>query len=207
MLTRQYSAPLNEVEWTGKIQRHEPLPRAPAGDDSGVGPLQRCVTCSAVWNRRALAELEAERLRAFGEVARRVAHEMKNPLTPIRLALLQLTRRAPPDMRDELDVIASESARLEAMAREFAELGRLPAGIAAAVDLRELLEDLLQSTVPDAMVRRFHCDGDAMLIEGHYDPLRRAFSNILRNGVEACHEVGAASASPSGARTAGSRWR
>jgi signal transduction histidine kinase len=132
------------------------------------------------------AELEAERLRAFGEVARRVAHEMKNPLTPIRLAVRQLSRRAPADMQVELEVIATESARLEAMARDFAELGRLPEGIAAPVDLCELLEDLLKNAVPDGMTRELRAPPTGLSIDGHYDPLRRAFSNVLRNAVEAC---------------------
>ena len=141
-------------------------------------------------HRNALIRLEAERLRAFGEVARRVAHEMKNPLTPIRLAVAQMARRASPEFREELDVIAVESARLEAMAREFAELGRLPEGVAAPVDLGELLDDLLRSTVPATMTRTFRGAPDVATVVGYYDPLRRAFSNIVRNAVEACHGTG-----------------
>jgi signal transduction histidine kinase len=116
---------------------------------------------------------------------------MKNPLTPIRLAVRQLSRRAPADMQVELEVIAAESARLEAMARDFAELGRLPEGFAAPVDLCELLQELLQNTVPDGMARQFVSDGTGVIIEGFYDPLRRAFSNLLRNAVEACEGAGA----------------
>jgi two-component system nitrogen regulation sensor histidine kinase NtrY len=123
-------------------------------------------------------------------VARRVAHEMKNPLTPIRLAVRQLSKRAAPEMQVELEVIAAESARLEAMARDFAELGRLPEGIAAPVDLSELLQELLQNTVPDGMQREFRSDEAGVSIEGFYDPLRRAFSNLLRNAVEACKGSG-----------------
>jgi signal transduction histidine kinase len=189
MLSRQYASPLNEiVEWTRRIQRREPVPDATKpGTMPELVTLQRSLYELQQGLERARAsELEAERLRAFGEVARRVAHEMKNPLTPIRLAVRQLAKRAPSDMHDELDVIAAESARLEGMAREFAELGRLPEGVAAPVDLRELLEDLLRNTVPEGMARAMHCDDDNATIEGYYDPLRRAFSNVLRNAVEAC---------------------
>jgi two-component system nitrogen regulation sensor histidine kinase NtrY len=132
------------------------------------------------------AELEAERLRTFGEVARRVAHEMKNPLTPIRFAVSQLRRTAPPETQESLEVIAAESARLEAMAKEFAELGRLPETIVSPVDLRELLEEMLRATVPDTMTRVFECTLEEAVIEAHYDPLRRAFSNVFRNAIEAC---------------------
>jgi two-component system nitrogen regulation sensor histidine kinase NtrY len=192
LLSREYAAPLNEiVDWTRRIQRHEPLPAIPIRStvpelillQQSLYELQRGL------EQARTVELESARLRAFGEVARRVAHEMKNPLTPIRLAVRQLTRRAPPDMQVELEVIAAESARLEAMARDFAELGRLPEGISAPVDLAELLQELLQNTVPEGMEREF-ATVDGASIEGYYDPLRRAFSNLLRNAVEACNGHG-----------------
>ena len=194
VLTRQLSAPLDEVvEWTGRIQRHEPL-GAETSSDRGIPEFAKLRSALRNLERNLdqarAAELEAERLRAFGEVARRVAHEMKNPLTPIRLAVLQLSRTATPEAREMLDIIGVESARLEAMAREFAELGRLPEGIAAPVDLRELLDDLLRSTVPDSMIREFVVEDGLPPIDGHYDPLRRAFSNILRNAVDACRGDG-----------------
>ena len=87
-------------------------------------------------------EIEAERLRAFRETARRVAHEMRNPLTPIRLAVAQLpaSRRAP--QQEAIEVLVAESGRLEQLAREFTEFGRLPEGPAAPVDLAELLTEL-----------------------------------------------------------------
>jgi signal transduction histidine kinase len=56
--------------------------------------------------------------------------------------------------------------------------------------LGELLQELLQNTVPDGMEREFHAVDPAVSIEGHYDPLRRAFSNLLRNAVEACNGAG-----------------
>jgi signal transduction histidine kinase len=189
LLSRQYAAPLNEiVDWTRKIQRREPLPReSKPGTVPELITLQRSLyELQQGLEQARAAELEAERLRAFGEVARRVAHEMKNPLTPIRLAVRQLSRRAPADMQVELEVIATESARLETMAKDFAELGRLPEGIAAPVDLCELLDDLLRNAVPDGMTRELRAREPGLTIEGYYDPLRRAFSNVLRNAVEAC---------------------
>lgn len=189
-LSRQLSAPLDEVvDWTGRIKRREPLPDESSAqrgipEFAALRGALRDLGESLEQGRR--AELEAERLRTFGEVARRVAHEMKNPLTPIRLAVLQLRRAGLPGVDEPLEVIAAESARLEAMAREFAELGRLPETVASPVDLRELLEEMLRATVPDAMARRFECAEEAVVVEAQYDPLRRAFSNLLRNAVEAC---------------------
>lgn len=190
MLSRQFSAPLDEVvDWTGRIQRREPLP-GEAESTGGIPEFAELRTAlrelsdSIEQGRR--AELEAERLRTFGEVARRVAHEMKNPLTPIRLAVLQMRRSGAPGNEEALEVIAAESERLEAMAREFSELGRLPETPATPVDLRELLEGMLRAALPVTMQWQFHCDEPAVVVDAQYDPLRRAFSNVIRNAVEAC---------------------
>jgi signal transduction histidine kinase len=131
-------------------------------------------------------EIEAERLRAFRETARRVAHEMRNPLTPIRLAVSQLARSSTPVTQEAIEVLTAESGRLEQLAREFTEFGRLPEGPAAPVDLVELLEELVRTSIPPTMTARLALDPSTPVLHGHYDPLRRAFSNILRNAVEAC---------------------
>ena len=67
---------------------------------------------------------------------------MKNPLTPIRFAVAQLSRSATAEQKESLEVLTAEAARLEALAREFREFGRLPEGPAAEVDLGELLAEL-----------------------------------------------------------------
>jgi signal transduction histidine kinase len=135
-------------------------------------------------------EIEAERLRAFRETARRVAHEMRNPLTPIRLAVAQLGRSAAPPQREAIEVLVAESGRLEQLAREFTEFGRLPEGPAAQVDLAELLADLARTSVPPTMRVSLALDPALPTLLGHYDPLRRAFGNIIRNAVEACEARG-----------------
>src|SRR5262249_213673 len=134
--------------------------------------------------------LEAERLRAFRETARRVAHEMRNPLTPIRLAVAQLARSASPAQQDAIDVLTAESGRLEQLAREFTEFGRLPDGPAAPLHLAGLLTGLARPSVPPTMQVRLTLDPSLPTLLGHYDPLQRAFSNIVRNAVEACDARG-----------------
>ncbi|HRP07784.1 MAG TPA: HAMP domain-containing sensor histidine kinase [Gemmatimonadales bacterium] len=194
LLSRQFSTPLDEVvAWTGRIRRREPLPtesesRGGIPEFAELRSALHDLSESIEQGRR--AELEAERLRTFGEVARRVAHEMKNPLTPIRLAVLQMRRSGPGHHEEALEVIASESSRLEAMAREFAELGRLPEVPATPVDLRELLEEMLRASVPDTLEQRFESAESSVVVEAQYDPLRRAFSNLLRNAVDACGPSG-----------------
>ncbi|MGH7536300.1 MAG: sensor histidine kinase, partial [Gemmatimonadales bacterium] len=135
--------------------------------------------------------IEAERLRAFRETARRVAHEMRNPLTPIRLAVSQLSRSSSPQQREAIEVLVAESGRLEQLAREFTEFGRLPEGPTAPVDLVELLGELARTALPATMTARLDLDPATPTLQGHYDPLRRVFSNLLRNAVEACDGHGA----------------
>jgi len=187
-LSRQLSRPIGElVEWTGFIRRREALPTEPpkrGAPEFGVlrDALREMADDLGEASRR---ELEAERLRAFREVARRVAHEMKNPLTPMRFAVAQLSRSATPAQADALDVLATESARLEQLAREFADFGRLPEGPAAEVDLAELLGELCRTSVPPEITVVFAADPSTPNILGHLDPLRRAFANVLRNAGEA----------------------
>jgi two-component system nitrogen regulation sensor histidine kinase NtrY len=187
-LSRQLSRPMEEViGWTGNIRRHEPLPpdRAQRGAPEFAALRNALREMAANLETGRARELEAERLRAFREVARRVAHEMKNPLTPIRFAVAHLKRDAGPDQSETLEVIATEAARLEQMAREFTELGRLPEGPPAEVDLAELLEELTRTSLPEGITPRLAFAPGTHTVTGHYDPLRRALGNILRNAVEA----------------------
>jgi signal transduction histidine kinase len=133
--------------------------------------------------------LEAERLRGVTEMARRVAHEIKNPLTPLLLAARQARALAAHGRADAvaeaLAVIEREAERLDAMAREFAQLGRLPEGPTSEIDLREMLEELLKTDLPDTVEGRLDAPGDLPRVRGHLAALTRAFRNLLGNAVEA----------------------
>ena len=133
--------------------------------------------------RRALS---AERVRIWGEMARRVAHEMKNPLTPLRLAAHRLARSQgeSPDWEEPVAVIMEETERLEELAKQFAALGRPPAGPTSAVDIRELMTGLLATDVPPGVAATLEADDDLPLVDGHYEALLRAFRNLIRNAVE-----------------------
>jgi len=192
-LSRQLSRPIEEmIGWTGNIRRMEPLPPdRPRRGAPEFAALRTALREMAEGLERARAqELEAERLRAFRETARRVAHEMRNPLTPMRLAVAQLARSGESDQREAIEVLVAESERLEQLAREFTEFGRLPEGPAAPVDFTELLAELARTSLPSTMRARADLDPATPVLLGHYDPLRRAFSNILRNAAEACQDHG-----------------
>jgi signal transduction histidine kinase len=187
-LSRQLSRPIEElIGWTGNIRREEPLPPdEPQGGAPEFASLRLALREMASGLAEARTrEIEGERLRAFREVARRVAHEMKNPLTPIRFAVSQLVRTGQPEQKESLEVLQAESARLEQLASEFTQMGRLPEGPAAEVDLGELLGELARTALPAGVTPEVALDLATPRIIGHYEPLRRALSNLLRNASEA----------------------
>src|SRR6266508_4072038 len=199
-LSRQLSRPIDElVGWTQLIRRREPLPEGGGAAVARGAPefealrhaLRELAETIAVARDR---ELEAERLRAFREVARRVAHEIKNPLTSMRIALDQMRRMVgPSDARTAtaMHVLDAETDRLERLAKEFAEFGRLAEGPQSEVDLVELLEELGRTGVPDGVRVTVEANGGPRSLFGHYEPLRRAFANLYRNAAEAMNGRGA----------------
>ena len=187
-LSRQLSRPIDElIGWTRLIRQHEPLPEGELRGAPEFASLRLALRDMAGTLDTARAqELEAERLRAFREVARRVAHEIKNPLTSMRIAVDQLQRTDVPGRTTmAIEVLSAETDRLERLARDFADFGRLPEGPTSEVDVVELLLELGHSAVPDGIEVRVTANGGRRTIQGHYEPLRRAFSNLFRNATEA----------------------
>ena len=187
-LSRSMSRPLQElVGWTERIIRGEPIPES--SDARGApefGVLRtRMREMSAALEQGRRAALEAERLSAQRETARQVAHELKNPLTPIRFAVERLRRDAPESLRESVDVLAVEAGRLEELARSFAQFGRLPEGPSAPVDLVELVRYTARASVPDTVTLDVEVSDGLPLVDGHHDALSRALSNVMLNAVEA----------------------
>jgi signal transduction histidine kinase len=196
-LSRQLSRPLSEVvEWTELIARGRPLPEGPprrgAPEFETLRRRMRKMADALASARE--RELEAERLEAFRETARRVAHELKNPLTPIRLAVASLRRASSGDARlsEIIEVLETESRRLELMARSFAQFGTLPEGTAADVDLAELARAVAHSLSGGGVTVDVEVwDEDIPLVRGYHDALSRALTNVVINAVEASGENGA----------------
>jgi len=192
-LARQLSRPLDElVGWTGLIRVGQSLPaRTPRRGAPEFEVLRTGMRTMAdeLESGRQRA-LEAERAEAFRESARRFAHELKNPLTPIRFAVDRLRRIAPAELSDTVEVLAEEAARLESMARAFAQFGRLPDGPAADIDVGDLVTRAAHATVPDYLVLELDIAESLPLVHGFHDPLLRAVTNVLINAVEACGAQG-----------------
>ena len=188
-LSRQLGRPLLElVGWTELIARGRPLPDQPPKRGAPEFELlrRRMRKMAKELEVARARELEAERLEAFRETARRVAHELKNPLTPIRFAVERLRREVPPSLTEVVEVIGTESQRLEGMAKSFSQFGRLPEGPAAEVDLGELARYTARAAVPDECGADVTVEDNLPMIVGHHDALARALTNVLLNAVDAC---------------------
>jgi nitrogen fixation/metabolism regulation signal transduction histidine kinase len=188
-LSRSFSGPVTElVGWTRRIAASEALPAEAPGSSRDVleftqlrDALRRMADDLAEGRRR---EVEAARLRAWTEMARRVAHDLKNPLTPMQLAARILAGSSDERTRAAAAVLAEEIARLDEMARSFSHLGRAPESPLSEVDLGDLLEHLADRHGSDAVPITVERSGD-VVVSGHYDLLERVFRNLLVNAVEA----------------------
>jgi signal transduction histidine kinase len=194
-LARELSRPIQELAgWTDLIAQEQPLPLTTPAERKEVREVQALRESL----RRASTELNAgreralqqERIRAWGEMARRIAHEMKNPLTPLRLAAHRLNRAVGHEVvaAEPLRVIEEETARLELLAREFSMLGRPSAGPRTLVDLTELLTALCQTDVPADVAVELDAAAGLPLVHSDYNALQQALRNILRNAIEAVHD-------------------
>ncbi len=194
-LSRQMSRPLDEiVGWTDRIGRGDPLPPPDAQVARGAPEfatlrtrMREMATAIEAGRKRAA---EAERFKAYRESARRVAHELKNPLTPIRFAIDRLRRDATPEMLESVDVLATESRRLERIAKAFAEFGKLPEGPSSEIDVDELVRYAAAAGIPPGIEVNVASESDLPHVIGHHDALAAALSNVILNAVDACDGAG-----------------
>ncbi|MDD2892474.1 MAG: ATP-binding protein [Halothiobacillaceae bacterium] len=143
------------------------------------------------------AIIQGQRDAAWSEVARRLAHEIKNPLTPIQLSAERLRRKLGPvlDSADGLvleratHTIVQQVEAMKHMVNDFAEYARMPQSRMAAVNLTALVREVLD-LYRDGVVRmRLLSDERPIWIEGDALRLRQLLHNLLKNAAEALQEA------------------
>ena len=148
--------------------------------------------------------VSAERAQAWGEVARRLAHEIKNPLTPIQLSAERLQRKLKGKLDDLDDAVLHKSVKtivdqVDAMKRlvnEFRDYARLPSADLKPVQLNALISDLmvLYTNEPSDQVPRAPVittlDTTCPPILGDEQQLRQVIHNLLQNAQDACEVKG-----------------
>jgi signal transduction histidine kinase len=190
-LARSLAAPAEELaDWIRRLGSGEPLPpeeEDPEGSEaSEFRLLRRGLRQAEVQLTRARrAEVEQARLESWTEMARRVAHEIKNPLTPMRMAAERVSRSSEPASAEAGEVLLEEIARLDDLARSFARFGRPVEGRPAPVDLGELLSNLVRRMEVEGAPVAFQGPNDPVIVRGYLDALERMVQNLLTNALEA----------------------
>ncbi len=144
--------------------------------------------------------LRAQKQTAWSEVARRVAHEIKNPLTPIALSAERIRRHlergTPPDaaslkiIRNCADTIGSSVQTVRTLVDEFATLARFPASRPTPSDINRIVESALlmfDGRLSGIRVRRFLA-ADLPAVHADPDAIKRALANLVDNAAEAMQE-------------------
>ncbi|MDX2268386.1 MAG: ATP-binding protein [Bryobacter sp.] len=137
-----------------------------------------------------------QRLSALNRLTGGVAHEIKNPLNSINLHLEVLRGKLETQGLEttELNILRDETKRLDRVVKTFLDFTKPVELKLAPIDLRLLLEGLLQFLMPEAQTKRvalgLDADTSSAFIQGDSDLLKQALLNLLRNGMEAMLEGG-----------------
>jgi len=195
LLARQISGPIEQLS--------SAMSRAATGDlafQADIAARDEIATLVEAFNkmthdlRNSREKLIAsERLAAWREVARQVSHEIKNPLTPIHLALHRLRTRfekagADPQVaKESFQSIDDELATLGRLAEEFSAFARLPEPKREPTDLNELirLTARLYETTPERIVIHTDLQPDLPTKMLDRDQMRGVLTNLLKNAAEA----------------------
>jgi nitrogen fixation/metabolism regulation signal transduction histidine kinase len=135
--------------------------------------------------------IRAERIAAWQGIARRLAHEIKNPLTPIGLSMHRIRRKTDdPTVHECVDAVLEETENLRRLADEFSLYARLPAPALQPVDVGELLRGVVElyADREGIAVRWEGWPASAaapVLVSADPGQLRQVLANLVKNAVEA----------------------
>jgi nitrogen fixation/metabolism regulation signal transduction histidine kinase len=203
LLSGRIARPVRELaEQSRRVAAGDPgaAVDAPAGDE--VGELARAfntMTAELRTSRERL--LQTERVAAWREMARRLAHELKNPLFPIQLSIETLRRawdepggrdRFAALFRESSDTVLEELQSLRRIIEEFSEFARMPRPELKPVDVAAVVEQVL--TLYQARAAGVRLEKDLALglgtVRADRALLARALGNLIANALEAMPEGG-----------------
>ena len=135
---------------------------------------------------------ENQRVKAWKEVATRVAHEIKNPLTPVKLSAERLMKRYSKDIDDPvfmdcIKTIIYHVDLIKNLVNEFNQFARFPQMKPVRVDIKDFFKELLFSYEASHPEIKFKINIDQNLNEIVFDPekMKRVFINLIENSIEA----------------------
>jgi two-component system nitrogen regulation sensor histidine kinase NtrY len=139
-----------------------------------------------------------ERHEAWGSLARKLAHEIKNPLTPIQLTIdrlknkysLDLDEKNKKNFQENLKIINNQIKQIEKLVNEFSDFARMPKPIFQKNDLIMLIKDninLLQELDQTIKIDFIHSD-HKLFFDGDKEQLSRVFFNLIKNSIESIQQ-------------------
>ena len=141
-----------------------------------------------------ITELQsAQRVAAWGDVARRIAHEIKNPLTPIQLAAERLKRKYLPLINDEAnlfesltDTIVRQVEDIGGMVDEFSSFARMPRAVMKRVELVGLVKEQmsLQKVAHSNIDFSLILDENIIFVQCDSRQIRQAITNLIQNSID-----------------------
>ncbi|HUX19848.1 MAG TPA: ATP-binding protein [Spirochaetia bacterium] len=144
--------------------------------------------------RSRLKLLQTEKVTAWQEIAQRLAHEIKNPLTPIKLSAQRILRKAQTDpanleriVETSVQAIINEVDNLDRLLREFRDFSRLPAPTLADVDLRRLVNEVAEVHAAPYKSIQFRMEEipEGLILKADKTQLKQVFINLFKNAFEA----------------------
>jgi nitrogen fixation/metabolism regulation signal transduction histidine kinase len=141
--------------------------------------------------------LQAERQAAWGEVARRLAHEIKNPLTPIQLSAERLQHKLSEKLDEEdgqlllraTQTIVSQVSAMKNMVSDFANYARGPALKFSHLDLHNLIKEVLGLYETNTVIIVLKLDAPQSEVNGDATRLRQVIHNLLQNAQDALQGI------------------
>lgn len=141
--------------------------------------------------------LQAERQAAWGEVARRLAHEIKNPLTPIQLSAERLQHKLSDKLNENdkqlleraTQTIVSQVGAMKNMVTDFADYARGPVLKLARLDMHQLIKEVMGLYEANAIPVTLSLLATSSEVHGDATRLRQVIHNLLQNAQDALHGI------------------
>ena len=139
-----------------------------------------------------------ERHEAWESLARKLAHEIKNPLTPIQLTIDRLKNKYSSELneknsikfKENLKIINNQIKQIEKLVNEFSDFARMPKPILLKNNLVTLINENINllSELDKNIIINFKCNSDEIFLECDHEQLSRVFLNLIKNSIESIQQ-------------------